>query len=75
MTVAPIENVPIGILARDYVGLRLPLMVLESAAGFYIGTSDSEIGPVSRESNEYFSSYTKAEEALISGRWTQKENP
>jgi hypothetical protein len=38
-----------GHLALIYAGKFLPLEVLHSAAGHYIGTRDSE-GPVSRES-------------------------
>jgi len=44
-----------GALALAYTGKRLPLQVLRSAAGHYIGTHDDE-GPVSRESVEYFPS-------------------
>jgi hypothetical protein len=42
-----------GALALAWTGKRLPLQVLRSAAGHYIGTQDDE-GPVSRESVEYF---------------------
>lgn len=38
-----------GLLALEYCGKRLPLQVLQSAAGFYIGTMDDD-GPCSRES-------------------------
>ena len=41
-----------GHLALIYAGKHLPLEVLHSAAGHYIGTRDIE-GPVSRESAEY----------------------
>ena len=40
-----------GALALAWTGKRLPLQVLRSAAGHYIGTQDDE-GPVSRESVE-----------------------
>lgn len=40
-----------GQLALTYCGKFLPLEVLQSAAGHYIGTRDTE-GPVSRESHE-----------------------
>ncbi len=38
---------PFGQLASTYCGKFLPLEVLQSAAGHYIGTRDTE-GPVSR---------------------------
>lgn len=47
---------------------------MQSAAGHYIGTRDSE-GPVSRESNEYFRSAATAQRALERGGWTQLPNP
>lgn len=51
-------------------GYRLPNQVLQSAAGFYIGTADDE-GPVSRES-EYFSTHEEASNALNNGTWVQR---
>ncbi|HAF2412735.1 TPA: hypothetical protein G8N70_003064 [Salmonella enterica] len=63
-----------GQLAMLYCGKSLPLEVLQSAAGHYIGTQDSE-GPVSRESREYFSSYAAAQYALESGNWSQHSIP
>jgi hypothetical protein len=62
----------IGALALRYCHLRLPLKVLRSAAGFYIGTADESGGPCSRESNEYWELESEAELALASGQWTQK---
>lgn len=53
------------------IGQRLPLQVLRSAAGYYLGTFDAE-GPVSRESVEYWPQRTQAEDALRSGGWTQR---
>lgn len=61
-----------GMLAM-LVGQRVPLQVLRSAAGYYIGTFDHE-GPVSRESVEYWPHRTQAEDALRSGGWTQRLN-
>ncbi|MFJ5483768.1 hypothetical protein [Pectobacterium actinidiae] len=63
-----------GHLALLYVGKHLPLEVLQSAAGHYIGTRDRE-GPVSRESCEYFRSSAAAQRALEKGGWTQLPNP
>ena len=64
----------IGYLALAYTGKRLPLHVLHSAAGHYIGTADED-GPVSRESVEYFRSQYAAEHALATGRWQQRIHP
>ncbi len=55
-------------------GKRLPLKVLKSNAGYYIGT-ESESGPFSRESMEYFRKHGDAAAALSSGEWTQKLHP
>ncbi|MCD5975103.1 hypothetical protein [Pseudomonas quasicaspiana] len=61
-------------LALIYCGKLLPLEVLQSAEGHYIGTRNSE-GPVSRESREYFRSYAAAQRVLESGGWSQLANP
>lgn len=37
-----------GLLAQQYCNIELPLQVLKSNAGFYIGTAD-DAGPCSRE--------------------------
>ncbi|RMX08218.1 hypothetical protein D8I35_03650 [Corticibacter populi] len=63
-----------GHLAQQWCGLVLPLKVLQSAAGFYIGTADEE-GPCSKESEEYFPTRAAAEAALNKGQWTQKQTP
>lgn len=64
-----------GYLAVKFCGLSLPLSVLRSGAGYYIGTGSDEIGPVSRESAEYFPNRNAAEAALKAGYWTQKQTP
>ncbi|MFV0600913.1 MAG: hypothetical protein ACK5NE_03650 [Brachymonas sp.] len=64
----------IGYLALACTGKRLPLRVLSSAAGHYIGTFDEE-GPVSRESVSYFRSHHAADHALQTGRWQQRLYP
>lgn len=51
-------------------GCELKVQVLQSAAGFYIGTFDCE--PVSRESKEYYDSRESAELALKNNTWTQR---
>lgn len=61
-----------GVLALEYGGERLKLQVLQSGAGFYLGTLSGGM-PNSRESVEYFATREKAEFALESGDWTQKE--
>lgn len=63
-----------GQLALIYCGKRLPIKVLQSAAGFYIGTTDDE-GPCSRESEEYFKNRNQAETALLHDSWTQRVEP
>ena len=62
----------IGRLAAN-AGYRLPLEVLQSAAGFYLGTADQE-GPVSRESVEYFPCREAAAQALETGQWNQRDH-
>lgn len=64
-----------GYLAVKYCGLSLPLRVLHSGAGYYIGTGSDELGPVSRESEEYFPNRDAAKAALKTGNWTQKHTP
>lgn len=63
-----------GYLAYHYCGASLPLEILESRAGFYIGTQQDGL-PFSRESSTYFSSYAAASHALKTKRWSQKEEP
>lgn len=76
MSAAALLRAPTGLLAREFAGLRLPLQVLRSARGFYLGTAD-ESGPVSRESAEYWPTETAAATALAAGpdAWTQRDEP
>lgn len=74
------NHVQFGQLASEFGSRRLPLKVLQSAAGFYIGTEcvDDEVGcalPYSRESNEYWPTGELADAALCNGTWSQKLNP
>jgi hypothetical protein len=65
-----------GQLARE-LGYHLPLIALESANGFYLGTAD-ELGPVSRESVEYWPTRAAADAALAGKpgqHWTQRFEP
>lgn len=59
-----------GKLAQQY-GHDLPLKVMRSNAGFYLGTSQDGM-PFSRESAEYFETQGAADEALATGKWTQR---
>ena len=71
------ETPRIGWLAKQWGGQELPLKVLNSAAGFYLGTCDEE-GPYSRESEEYWRTHDEAEAALDSPdqtSWTQRLEP
>ena len=68
------SNSEIGFLAKQWCNRTLPLEVLRSAAGWYIGTM-SEDGPCSRESVEYWKTEVAAQAALENGKWTQKETP
>jgi hypothetical protein len=62
-----------GYLAALSNGPKLPLQVLKSRAGFYIGTCTDE-GPYSRESVEYWDAESQAALALAEGSWTQRPN-
>lgn len=73
---AILANPPIGKLAEQDFGVRLPLTVLESQKGFFLGTIDEE-GPVSRESVEYWTEEADAIAALKTSNtdtqaWTQR---
>ena len=63
-----------GKLAKRFCGVELPVTVLESRAGFYLGTQAKGL-PVSRESEEYFADRKSAEAALKSDNFTQRMNP
>ena len=56
------------------IGLHLPLQILQSAAGYYLGTADEE-GPVSRESLEYWPRKELAQTALTAVLWTSRNEP
>src|SRR3546814_16756161 len=63
-----------GALALTWTGKRLPLQVLRSAAGHYLGPQDAE-GPVSRESVEYFPNHLAAPPALEPPPWPTPATP
>jgi hypothetical protein len=54
-------------------GQRLPLIPLQSASGWYLGTRDQD-GPFSRESVEYFPTSGAAENAMRNNQWTQRDH-
>lgn len=73
-----VSQAPTGKLAFEYCAKRLPLQVLRSAAGYYLGTCDEEDGPCSRESVEYWPTEEAAQLALQGApgeTWTQREHP
>ncbi|MBF7052313.1 hypothetical protein IOC61_03150 [Halomonas sp. KAO] len=63
-----------GKLAMAISGQRLPVRVMRSAAGYYLGTQ-SDLGPVSRESVEYWPTEVQAASALSNGEWSQRLVP
>ena len=62
-----------GVLAARF-GYDLPIRVLSSRAGYYIGTFSETHGPVSRES-QYFDKQIDAEKALRNQSWIQRKHP
>lgn len=67
------NTTPFGYLAALSNGPKLPLQVLKSRAGFYIGTCTND-GPYSRESVEYWTTESQAALALVENSWTQRPN-
>lgn len=67
-----------GRLAFRCTGEKLPLLVLKSNAGFYIGTvvstGDMRGAPNTRESDRYWQTEPEARSALETGNWVQKHN-
>lgn len=66
-------QISVGVLALRMDAL-LPLEVLESGAGFYLGTFCPTEGPMTRESEEYWRTRDQAQRAMDSGDWTQLPN-
>lgn len=64
-----------GKIAKEILNLDLELQILKSNAGYYIGTASEELGPVSRESVEYYKKISDAEKAFYLNEWTQKQEP
>lgn len=53
-------------------GRELPIEVLRSAAGYYIGTFCPVDGPYSRESYDYYATREEAEKALQNDTWVPR---
>ncbi|OED37890.1 hypothetical protein AB833_21670 [Chromatiales bacterium (ex Bugula neritina AB1)] len=71
----PEDHFGYGQLARSILGEQFNLQVMNSRAGYYIGTQNNQGEPVSRESVEYWSLGEDAQKALQAGDWTQKREP
>lgn len=54
---------------------KLKIKVLESAAGYYIGTFHPEYGPYSRESARYYKTKEEAQYALENDLWPSRTIP
>ena len=63
-----------GALAKEFGDMKLPLEVLPSREGFYLGTQ-FEGGPYSRESLEYWPTPDLAAQAMANGQWNQLDHP
>ena len=63
-----------GLLALA-IGQRLPVQVCRSRNGYYLGTLDADGLPCSRESAEYWPKREQADQALTTGRFTQRVEP
>lgn len=66
----------VGYLAYTHCRVVTDVEVLRSARGFYIGVVDhNRLEPMSRESVEYYSTRSAAQQALNTGTWTQRTTP
>ena len=64
---------PLMIREAD-TGTHLPVQVLRSAAGYYLGTTATDGSPYSRESVEYWKKPLDATVALELGQWTARRH-
>ena len=65
----------VGFLASK-AGYTLPNRVLRNGQGkYYIGTFCDVHCNISRESQEYWDKAYQAENALNTGKWTQRQHP
>lgn len=56
-------------------GRKLPIKILHSDAGYYIGQWCEQDGPYSRISQEYFKSMDLAQEAWDKDTFTMRQHP
>lgn len=63
-----------GQLAEQCIGAHIPVRVLSSPSGYYIGTADENGEPLTRESEEYFFTKDLALWALHNNAWTQRRS-
>jgi hypothetical protein len=69
----PTRRLPTAIRDRQ-TGEVLPIKVLRSGAGYYLGTSSKNGEPYSRESEEYWRSGKDAEKTLARGEWSARRH-
>jgi len=61
-------------IRENATGLPLPVQVLKSAAGFYLGAFGSDGSPYTRESVEYWKTEAAATAALLTGQWSARRH-
>lgn len=61
-----------GALAFRMDGVRRPIVVLRGSRGYYLGTYAADGKPFSRESAESWKTEADAQQALVTGEWTQR---
>jgi len=64
-----------GHLAQKWANIQLELQIMQSAAGYYIGTQTPEGMPCSRESENYYPTREAADTALADDSWIQRKEP
>ena len=88
MSATETATVEISALTMRWMQIEAPLAVCKSAAGYYLGCVATEElcekypeklefpgEPLSRDSQEYWSTEQEAIDALASGNWTQRPTP
>ena len=71
-TAARMSKPKYGYLVKKFSGEKLPLEILSSPYGWYIGTR-KDGSPYTQESAELYSTAKAAERAFRTGRWTQRQ--
>jgi len=69
------DGIKISSQALRYEGRERQLEVMQSRAGYYIGTSCDDGGPNTRDSVEYFPTEEAAQEALDNNTFTPRLHP